>query len=993
MSSKEIKTDPKGRYSKKELLGSGAFKTVYRAYDTEEGIEVAWNQIKLTGVALSQKKKMLQEISILGQVKHPSIMEIYDSWETDDGEYLIFITELMSSGTLKDFIRNSKKVRLRNIKKWCKQILEGLKYLHSISIIHRDLKCDNIFMNGSRGEVKIGDLGLSVSMKDKKFATSVNGTPEFMAPELYEECYNEKVDIYAFGLCVLEMVTGEYPYCECNSIAQVYRRVTSGVKPEGIEKVKDHDVKEFINLCICHKDIRPSAAELMEHPFMTDNRNNDTVFYFGHEEESNDVSDESDEELEDVRVVLGNDSTNDKYSVNTKLYIKIEGSKKYKEIKFPFNLRKDTPRDVAREMVNELSLTESFVDSISTALAECLTKAKLKFLTTKASADSTTSPSNSETSGSISSVSELSKDTNTNISASTSSTTHVDNLILIDSPSTPMKSNDTKSTPVKEMEIINLASPAPISPFNGPVITNNLTKETTSVVPIQSDTKKQQQASSPKSTEINFLSPNAFSQLAQQNPANSSGTNSIKQPTQTPVSANPQTNVKPQQPNSTSTKPLTNISQSVSKPNPQPISTNSPATPTQGEVAKHDKSNLTIETKKVADITKKKDSPTNEQRSSPLLRGQPGNTTQSNPSQQTQSNGKAIRTSPTSSKPTTNSKLPEEFEMQWEALTQKHFEEVMSLNAKHKREKLELLKKYGIAPESMKMTIGSPENGSAASIHKDSLIVNPHCMTNIGDKLIFDMQDKLAEVVKTNNEGSSVITATTIVNNLKQTSANTFKISSTSIQTTTSQPSMPSSQGKPTSITTPNSIPYPCKVPSTTTNNIASQKIGNTNNKIESKQTATFQDSDLSSLISKNLENLSITNSSNSYGPIQQQHHHLAQISSSNNSSPSAASQSPQQQSNQGSTNSTKSSENNSASNKTIISPLKQSSETPKLPSVTQGGGLKKSTTFSTNAAVLEQRMNRSFSDPSVDQGASSTTSSPTNTILSPSSTPILDIS
>ena len=82
--SKEIKTDPKGRYSKKELLGSGAFKTVYRAYDTEEGIEVAWNQIKLAGVAPNQKKKIMQEISILGQLKHASIINIYDSWETED---------------------------------------------------------------------------------------------------------------------------------------------------------------------------------------------------------------------------------------------------------------------------------------------------------------------------------------------------------------------------------------------------------------------------------------------------------------------------------------------------------------------------------------------------------------------------------------------------------------------------------------------------------------------------------------------------------------------------------------------------------------------------------------------------------------------------------------------------------------------------------------------------------------------------------------------
>ena len=53
------------------------------------------------------------------------------------------------------------------------------------------------------------------------------GTPEFMAPELYEEEYNELVDIYSFGMCMLEMVTFDYPYSECKNPAQIYKKVTS----------------------------------------------------------------------------------------------------------------------------------------------------------------------------------------------------------------------------------------------------------------------------------------------------------------------------------------------------------------------------------------------------------------------------------------------------------------------------------------------------------------------------------------------------------------------------------------------------------------------------------------------------------------------------------------------------------------------------------------------------------------------------------------------
>ena len=108
----------------------------------------------------------------------------------------------------------------------CRQILKGLHFLHTwtLPVIHRDLKCDNIFITGPTGSVKIGDLGLA-TLKNKSFAKSVIGTPEFMAPEMYDEHYDERVDVYAFGMCMLEMATSEYPYAECMGPAQIYKKV------------------------------------------------------------------------------------------------------------------------------------------------------------------------------------------------------------------------------------------------------------------------------------------------------------------------------------------------------------------------------------------------------------------------------------------------------------------------------------------------------------------------------------------------------------------------------------------------------------------------------------------------------------------------------------------------------------------------------------------------------------------------------------------------
>lgn len=114
-------------------------------------------------------------------------------------------------------MKKIKSPRLKVVKGWCREILNGIAYLHDLQpnpIIHRDIKCDNIFINSNKGEIRIGDLGLATCMSNA-FADSVLGTPEFMAPEMYEEVYGPSVDVYAFGMCVLEMVTNETPYREC----------------------------------------------------------------------------------------------------------------------------------------------------------------------------------------------------------------------------------------------------------------------------------------------------------------------------------------------------------------------------------------------------------------------------------------------------------------------------------------------------------------------------------------------------------------------------------------------------------------------------------------------------------------------------------------------------------------------------------------------------------------------------------------------------------
>ncbi|CAN0840859.1 Serine/threonine-protein kinase WNK8 [Linum grandiflorum] len=243
----------------------------YKAFDEVDGIEVAWNQMNVEDALQTpdQLERLYSEVHLLKSLKHENIIKCYHSWVDDKTRTINMITELFTSGCLRQYRKKHNNVDLKAIKNWARQILKGLNYLHSHDppIIHRDLKCDNVFVNGHTGEVKIGDLGLAAIMQQPT-ARSVIGTPEFMAPELYDEEYTELVDIYSFGMCMLEMVTCEYPYCECRNPAQIYRKVTSGVKPASLSKVDNPQVKEFIEKCLVPAAVRLPAIELLKDPFL-----------------------------------------------------------------------------------------------------------------------------------------------------------------------------------------------------------------------------------------------------------------------------------------------------------------------------------------------------------------------------------------------------------------------------------------------------------------------------------------------------------------------------------------------------------------------------------------------------------------------------------------------------------------------------------------------------------------------------------------------------
>ncbi|VFQ79032.1 unnamed protein product [Cuscuta campestris] len=268
-----VEVSPNKRYLRyNEILGSGASKTVYKGFDETDGIGVAWNQVHLDDALQSPKnlERLYTEIHLLRSLKHENIIKLHCFWVDNEKKTINMITELFCSGSMRQFRKKHKVVDIKAIKKWARQILQGLHYLHSQNppVIHRDVKCDNIFINGNSGEVKIGDFGLATMMMQPT-ARSVVGTAEFMAPELYDEEYDNLADIYSFGMCLLELITCECPYSECINQAQIFKKVTSGKKPAALDKVKDLEVKQFIEKCLVPASQRASASELLKDSFLS----------------------------------------------------------------------------------------------------------------------------------------------------------------------------------------------------------------------------------------------------------------------------------------------------------------------------------------------------------------------------------------------------------------------------------------------------------------------------------------------------------------------------------------------------------------------------------------------------------------------------------------------------------------------------------------------------------------------------------------------------
>uniref|UniRef100_A0A4W5MG60 Nuclear receptor-binding protein n=1 Tax=Hucho hucho TaxID=62062 RepID=A0A4W5MG60_9TELE len=242
----------------------------YLAMDTEEGVEVVWNEVMFS----ERKNFKLQEEKVkavfdnLIQLEHLNIVKFHKYWADvkENRARVIFITEYMSSGSLKQFLKKTKKnhktMNEKAWKRWCTQILSALSYLHSCDppIIHGNLTCDTIFIQHN-GLIKIGSVAPDTINNHVKTCREEQKSLHFFAPEYGAVAdVTTAVDIYSFGMCALEMAVleiqsnGESSYVSQEAINSAIQFLEDPLQREFIQKCLEQDPSK-----------RPTAKELLFH--------------------------------------------------------------------------------------------------------------------------------------------------------------------------------------------------------------------------------------------------------------------------------------------------------------------------------------------------------------------------------------------------------------------------------------------------------------------------------------------------------------------------------------------------------------------------------------------------------------------------------------------------------------------------------------------------------------------------------------------------------
>ncbi|XP_072000215.1 hormonally up-regulated neu tumor-associated kinase homolog A-like [Engystomops pustulosus] len=264
-----------GNYLVGRMINKGSFAKVMEGLHVPTGQKVAMKVIDKKKAKQDSYvlKNMKREPRIHQMIKHPNIVQLYETLETENSYYMVM--ELCPGGDLMDKICERKKLEENDVRKYTRQITSAVEHLHRHGIVHRDLKIEN-FLLDENSNIKIVDFGLSNTIQynglSHELLNTQCGSPAYAAPELLaNKKYGPKVDVWSIGVCVFAMLTGTLPFAvEPFNIKQLLLKMKNGDITPFPPDISKGAVQLIHTLLQPDPQKRPTIKEAMKDKWLND---------------------------------------------------------------------------------------------------------------------------------------------------------------------------------------------------------------------------------------------------------------------------------------------------------------------------------------------------------------------------------------------------------------------------------------------------------------------------------------------------------------------------------------------------------------------------------------------------------------------------------------------------------------------------------------------------------------------------------------------------